>query len=384
MAGVRGRMRVTAEVSGVGHQHGFLRVGDSLEFRICLEWTGRRCFWSEWPLASRLGRDVRQVLVDRLEKAESREGFLEELCSLVERAFGGTMAPGVDDAAMVEFHLEVVREMERWDGWRRLCSMDKTLTEMVFRCVDTSGREHDLGMQWQFQVSNAGYSFFPRVSAKLPDVAALQEFVVEHRERKGKSGEMLDLQRFYQIFQEQVEQMQLFWDAMEDIDSNCWVLEPELGNRVSTMRRIVIAKHCSMQIEFEPKQVMAVPCVCRFFGPQEFTDQLALKFQRRKNLWNQALTPRQNLECILDIQFPKKAQESKEDYGMECGICYSFNLETNAPDKSCENPKCNRQFHQRCVYEWLKSLPTSRSSFDAVFGNCPYCLGPMSARLSQE
>lgn len=105
---------------------------------------------------------------------------------------------------------------------------------------------------------------------------------------------------------------------------------------------------------------------------------------------------------------------------MECGICYSYRLDSAIPDQVCNDPRCGQPFHQACLYEvntliyhsytllthhysshtifnehkrlgrgcfsltlstefillssqWLRGLPTSRQSFNIVFGECPYC-----------
>lgn len=89
--------------------------------------------------------------------------------------------------------------------------------------------------------------------------------------------------------------------------------------------------------------------------------------------WDQAKTPRENLQAILRLEFPSPVSSEKEEFSMECGICYAEELASALPDRICDNTKCARAFHTQCLYEWLKALPTSRSSFNTVFGTCPYC-----------
>ena len=36
---------------------------------------------------------------------------------------------------------------------------------------------------------------------------------------------------------------------------------------------------------------------------------------------------------------------------MECGICYSYRLESAIPDQMCNDPRCGQPFHQACLYE---------------------------------
>ena len=135
--------------------------------------------------------------------------------------------------------------------------------------------------------------------------------------------------------------------------------------------------------------------------------------------WNGSLLPRLNLESILETQFPSPSTTRREEFATECGICYAYRLNSsdgkgetqsqggsgaeptsdgqgaakrrrqeslgdtsNVPDTACSNPKCSRPFHRTCLFEWLRSDPTSRISFDTVFGTCPYCSSPISTRAT--
>ena len=52
------------------------------------------------------------------------------------------------------------------------------------------------------------------------------------------------------------------------------------------------------------------------------------------------------------------------------------------PDTSCES--CGQHFHAQCIGEWLQALPSSRRSFNVIFGNCPYCTAPISVNLLES
>ena len=45
------------------------------------------------------------------------------------------------------------------------------------------------------------------------------------------------------------EKYQEIWRHLEDIDSHCWVIEPEFPSYESTMRRLALGNLCSLQIE---------------------------------------------------------------------------------------------------------------------------------------
>jgi len=87
----------------------------------------------------------------------------------------------------------------------------------------------------------------------------------------------------------------------------------------------------------------------------------------------------ENLERVLQLKFPSPTDTKREEFRLECGICYAHRLsrpgdaEACLPECCCENTHCGRAFHQPCLFEWLQSLPDSRRSFDTIFGSCPYC-----------
>ena len=88
-----------------------------------------------------------------------------------------------------------------------------------------------------------------------------------------------------------------------------------------------------------------------------------------------------------------------QEFSVECGICYAYRLGVGAvlPEIVCENSHCGQPFHHPCLLEvrillfspcwcanipwevlllllqWLRGLPTSRMSFNTIFGECPYC-----------
>lgn len=68
---------------------------------------------------------------------------------------------------------------------------------------------------------------------------------------------------------------------------------------------------------------------------------------------------------------PHQLQDLTEE--RECGVCYTFKLNDELPDKVCEEPRCGRGFHPSCLAEWLHALPETRHSFGTLFGECPYC-----------
>lgn len=40
-----------------------------------------------------------------------------------------------------------------------------------------------------------------------------------------------------------------------------------------------------------------------------------------------------------------------QSFSVECGICYSYRLDSAIPDQVCNDPRCGQPFHQACLYE---------------------------------
>jgi E3 ubiquitin-protein ligase FANCL len=104
------------------------------------------------------------------------------------------------------------------------------------------------------------------------------------------------------------------------------------------------------------------------------------------NLWDDEKMPRENLERILRRTFPSPQTTQKDELNLECGICYAYSLPPDnvPPDSVCDNAKCGRSYHQSCLYDWLKCIPTTVHSYNTVFGVCPYCSEKMSVALPSK
>ena len=123
---------------------------------------------------------------------------------------------------------------------------------------------------------------------------------------------------------------------------------------------------------------------------------------------------------MLDVRFPTPQQagsEGAEAYAVECAVCYMYDLDGCVPEiacdgcqKPCANPPpapppprptrrpsgittfpCppgggalpsasapSARYHKSCLCEWLRALPSTRQSFNRLFGECPYCSKPIT------
>ena len=125
---------------------------------------------------------------------------------------------------------------------------------------------------------------------------------------------------------------------------------------------------------------------------------------------------------MLDVRFPTPQQagsEGAEAYAVECAVCYMYDLDGCVPEIACDgcqkpcanppppartapttaNPPSVRhhhlplpprggalpsasapsaRYHKSCLCEWLRALPSTRQSFNRLFGECPYCSKPIT------
>jgi len=131
--------------------------------------------------------------------------------------------------------------------------------------------------------------------------------------------------------------------------------------------------------------------------------------------WDGAASLRRNMEACLGAALPLAASagsnaagdatggglegDGRHGFSAECAICYTHRLTlpiggggghgghsgsgaSSLPEVLCANGKCGRSYHERCLGEWLRGLPTATRSFDTVFGYCPYCFVPISVKAA--
>ncbi|KAL7522266.1 hypothetical protein ACHAWX_006961 [Stephanocyclus meneghinianus] len=216
-------------------------------------------------------------------------------------------------------------------------------------------------------------------------------------------------------FQQGLDRYQPLFDELDQLDSHLWILEPSLpARRCIIERRIALWEGgASMVIVLDPEKPRAVPVLVRFIGvttaaltasrkadkavdwSASFADFVAEGVEEDSiaERWSETRSVRENLEVWFGAPLPSPLSSVKSDYLVECGICYTHRLPADdlmpdenltstddgaLPDVKCNNPTCNKHYHEACLFEWLHSLPTAKNSFDRIFGSCPYCCEAVS------
>lgn len=210
-------------------------------------------------------------------------------------------------------------------------------------------------------------------------------------------------------FVELISLYQSLWNELDDIDTNCWVIEPTLPSKFSCAdRRVMLRPGLSIAFSIEPENPRSLPLSMRLIGKDDeidifrdrytrFTSKSELKdifpsVDDPSNYWSKSKSLRQNIEVCFGVELP---QSSINDSGIdhsECAVCYVYNINTGdkmngqsdeLPDVKCSNTSCARSYHRSCLIEWLQSLPGSKTSFGRVFGSCPYCYESISVSATK-
>uniref|UniRef100_A0AAY4E5L4 RING-type domain-containing protein n=1 Tax=Denticeps clupeoides TaxID=299321 RepID=A0AAY4E5L4_9TELE len=294
------------------------RVRISLPPDLQLKRAKLHCCWQ----LKRLLKAYQPILKQRLQRSSDLGSFILELKTVLEVALKNR--PDHVTIPPPQYYSQLIAELESL-GWDKLLFIDTEFCTLRLKGVDSSGHEHVLTVKLKPK-----YPFeAPEYTADLPvpfSVTWTLQSTLAHIHKR---------------FLAELEGLAEFWSVLDEIDVQTWVLEPEKPSRADTMRRIAIG-----------------------------------------NDTNPDCGVLQNLKDVLEIEFPSPATHEKSSLSTECGICYSFRLESAIPDQVCNDPRCGQPFHQACLYEWLRGLPTSRQSFNTVFGECPYCSKPITVKTA--
>uniref|UniRef100_A0A667Y0V6 E3 ubiquitin-protein ligase FANCL n=1 Tax=Myripristis murdjan TaxID=586833 RepID=A0A667Y0V6_9TELE len=265
-----------------------------------------------------------------------------------------------------QYYSQLISEMEAL-GWDKLLFIDTEFRTLRLKADDSSGRQHVLTVQ----LKSKHPAEPPECSADLPIPLAITW------------TPQSTLEQLHSQFLLVLESLADFWAVLDEIDRETWILEPEKPSRADTMRRIAIGNNVSIKVEVDPRHPKMLPECC-LLGAEHVVTPLRSKLNANMHSWNPDSSVLHNLRDVLEIEFPSPATHEKSSFSVECGICYSYRLEAAIPDQVCNDPRCGQPFHQACLYEWLRALPSSRQSFSIVFGECPYCSKPITVKMAAQ
>lgn len=312
----------------------------------------------EWKLERQVSHKE-DLIKQRLHSASSLEGFLREFKMIAETCIqrNGSSAPIWSDRS--EEIMEQVLELDR--EW--LLDIAEDLSSITLGISDDADRLHKLKVVYPLQDTSATPIFITELPQK-------PQFLWSNNTR---------LHHLLDHFKSCVAACQPIFNTLREIDEKCWVLEPEHPTFVDTHRRLALGSNLSLHITVSCQQPTSLP-ECHFMGADSATAPLREKLNTNTHRWDVERSLLNNLEEVLDLDFPSRADTSVSDLSMDCGICYCMHLGDEVPNIVCEDSRCAQAFHHSCLFEWLRNM-SSRQSFNTVFGECPLCSHPIKVKI---
>ncbi|XP_024971860.1 E3 ubiquitin-protein ligase FANCL isoform X1 [Cynara cardunculus var. scolymus] len=258
-------------------------------------------------------------------------------------------------------------------GWEHLVKLAEDLSFVTFRVIDKKERVHVLEVLLNKSYPNCP----PSVSADVPYIFNLEW---------STNSRLMDVVK---QFRQHLEKLQQFWSTLEDIDQSLWVSDSAQLHRATPFRHINIGNDCSVILLIHASNPRSLP-ECHFMGSDEKVILLRDKWRRNCKRWMKDKLFTENLANLLEVHLPGPPGVEKNDQQIECGICYSKFLPIDdelgaesggKTDYTCENSTCSKAFHSVCLRDWLRSITTTRQSFDVLFGSCPYCSEPVAVKI---
>lgn len=243
-------------------------------------------------------------------------------------------------------------------GWDKISNLKPDLHSMTININDSFNRYHKLYITLPYNYNTETI----KIKADIPEQIDNNYYINE-------------ISNIIEFYRNAFDKYNDFWSQLEELDKKTWVIEPINPPRSSNYRRIIIEKKCSIHIQINPNNPRSFP-IYQFMGSDELVQKWTKILINRHHLWNFNNSIYDNLKKILNIEFPQKEKMSLSDISEACGICYSHYLEINdgdtkemlLPDKQCKNAKCSQPYHYKCLFEWLRSLTTTKKSFNYLYG----------------
>lgn len=356
------------------------------------------------PTLTRLLRSAHPSLPDRLRAATTPHAYLVDVRHLVEHTLSTSSssithptstsniiptpsavipvtppnAPDHHDLPDSTYYDALLADLSRL-GWHHVCALDRRLRTVSLKHIDAAGRTHTADVVLP--------SIYPRGVARV--TAALPDGTDISWRKDGFCGVASQLQQA-------VDTLQPLFDALDDFDAHTWVLEPPRPTRRDTYRRVALGRHASMRVTLDPRAPVTGVPDCRLLGSEAAVAPFKQRLNEKIHLWDMSgdTLPRANLELVLDERFPRRemnaSQEEQEEMAGECGICYTYRLQSTdgmdgcAPDVACDREECCRPYHRECLVQWFRALPDTRESFGTLTGACVYCEHVLSVSVKGD
>ncbi|TWW78488.1 E3 ubiquitin-protein ligase FANCL [Takifugu flavidus] len=253
-----------------------------------------------WQLKHLL-RGYEQTVKQRLQQSDNLVTFILELKTILE--VGLKSFPEHQSIPPPQYYSQLISEMETL-GWSKLLFIDTAFQTLQLNAEDSSGRQHLLTVKLK-----------PKHPAEAPDCSADLPLPLLINWTPQTT-----LDQLYGQFLLVLESLTRFWDVLDEIDRNTWILEPEKPCRSDTMRRIAIGNNVSIKVEVDPRHPEMLPDCC-LLGAEHggcknqigVVTPLRNKLNTNMHLWNPESDVLHNLQDVLEIEFPSPASHEKSE-----------------------------------------------------------------------
>ncbi|KAJ2559535.1 hypothetical protein EV175_000293 [Coemansia sp. RSA 1933] len=138
------------------------------------------------------------------------------------------------------------------------------------------------------------------------------------------------------------------WDMLDDIDASLCVLQPQNPKRSDLWRRVAVGELASALLEVSSDRYYPRITV---YGPSSVAGPLNAKAKTAQTKWVATQSVRENLETIYGSPMPEPESFDQKDIKLECGICFTYRIETEDADQVCASDTCAQPFHRSCLIQ---------------------------------
>ena len=221
-------------------------------------------------------------------------------------------------------------------GWQHVTELSEDLSRAELSCQDEKGNQHSLSLSFPPDFPSSP----PTASHSLPSSVWT-----------APSSSSLPL--LVASWKEAIASLTPAWEALHDLDRLCWVVEPSPPLPSHLHRRLMVAPSTTLHLVVDPACPLAMPDI-KFLGAEKRVAPLRNALLENLESWTEDEPLLTNLERLLDLTLPARDDEGSEDWGADCGICYSFLLGDQLPTITCEDSRCCKPFHPTCLYEYFQ------------------------------
>ncbi|KAK2950398.1 putative E3 ubiquitin-protein ligase FANCL [Blattamonas nauphoetae] len=285
-----------------------------------------------------------------------------------------TPSPGSINFDRIELITKELRQITNCT----LISSNPLFTHLLFRTLEPSSIPFEISVPIQYPLE------IPQILGAFPvNVTPIPVFEKRCKQYPGVTDHVT-LFDCTDAVVTMTEECSGFFEIIHEIDKTFMVIDPLHPTFSDKHRRIIIEPNLSSVIQFDPLS-MTTPPKFTFFGTLELASMYENRLSQNLQFWDPQASITHNLELMFGVQLPKSTSQPQSSSTFDsvdlagcCGICYEIHPdeEENSEefaDLYCPNKQCSKAFHPSCLRRWFQTQTVQQTSFNTLFGQCPYC-----------